>query len=70
MLCAHHHAGVHAGIWSLTIINGLPWIIPPRWVTPDRRPVRNPVPDARAHAEHLARQLRLAIPDQPHHDDS
>jgi hypothetical protein len=45
-------------------------ITPPRWVTADRQPLRNHVADTRTHAEHLARHLRLAIPDPPHHDDS
>ena len=69
LLCGHHHTAVHAGIWVITMRDGIPWMIPPPWITPDRQPVRNRVADARTHAEHLGRQLRLAIDDPPLHRD-
>jgi hypothetical protein len=68
MLCAHHHAAVHAGIWSLTIINGLPWVIPPAWLDPHQHPIRNQAPHAAHQATRLGQQLRLAL-DHPHPPD-
>jgi hypothetical protein len=45
-LCPRHHTSVHAGEWGLVVLDGLPWAVPPSWVDPRRRPVRNPLGDA------------------------
>lgn len=58
-------SGATAGIWVITMRDGIPWMIPPPWITPDRQPVRNRVADARTQTEHLGRQLRLATDDPP-----
>ncbi len=58
LLCPRHHAAVHAGIWQLHIIDGVPWLIPPRWADPTRTPRRNSVPNAYQHARALSQQLR------------
>lgn len=65
LVCGHHHTAIHAGTWVIVMRGGVPWVIPPPWVTPDPKPVRNRVADARAHAERLGRQLRLAITEPP-----
>jgi len=44
LTCSAHHSGIHAGTWQLTIINGVPWVIPPHWLDPHQRPVRNTYP--------------------------
>jgi hypothetical protein len=59
MVCSAHHTAVHAGTWTLTIINQIPWVIPPRWLDPQQRPVRNTYPNATHTADHLGHQLRL-----------
>ena len=45
-VCPRHHTAVHAGEYALTVHDGVPWVIPPPWVDPLRRPVRNPFTDA------------------------
>ncbi len=67
LLCARHHAAVHAGIWTIQMIDGVPWMTPPAWVDRTRTPRRNLVPlaehDARALGQHLRNtQLRLDLP--------
>ena len=41
LLCPRHHSEVHAGIWEVSMIDGVPWVRPPSWVDPQRRPLRN-----------------------------
>lgn len=41
LLCSHHHHAVHAGMWTVTMDNGIPWFIPAPYLDPDRRPRRN-----------------------------
>jgi hypothetical protein len=41
LLCAHHHDRVHADGWTITMINDLPWFIPPAWLDPQQRPRQN-----------------------------
>jgi hypothetical protein len=65
LACGHHHTAIHTRIWTIVMIDGIPWVIPPPWLTPDRQPIRSQVADARAHAEHLGHQLRLTINDPP-----
>ena len=50
LLCSHHHDVVHHDGWDITMINGMPWFIPPPWIDPDRTP--------RQHSRHKARELR------------
>ena len=54
------------GIWSLQMINGVPWATPPRWIDPHQRPVRNTYRDTHLAAEQLALELR---PDDDRSDD-
>jgi Domain of unknown function (DUF222) len=69
LLCTAHHSAIHAGTWTLTIINGIPWVIPPRWVDPQQQPIRNTYPTATHHADHLGHQLRLWHDPPPHPPD-
>ncbi len=41
LLCVHHHHVVHEGDWEISFEHGIPSFIPPRWVDPDQKPVRN-----------------------------
>ncbi|HET7414741.1 MAG TPA: DUF222 domain-containing protein, partial [Arthrobacter sp.] len=41
LLCSFHHHLVHKEKWAITVRNGVPWFIPPAYVDPDRRPIRN-----------------------------
>jgi hypothetical protein len=59
LVCSAHHTAIHAGTWHLTIINQIPWVIPPHWLDPQQRPVRNTYPNATHAADHLGHQLGL-----------
>jgi len=61
LVCACHHDAVHAGVWRLVMTGGVPRVIPPAWVDPARRALRNPVHDGRRQADALGEQLRLTI---------
>jgi hypothetical protein len=50
LLCSHHHDVVHHDGWTITMINAMPWFIPPPWIDPDQIP--------RQHSRHKVRQLR------------
>ncbi len=69
LVCDRDHTGVHAGIWTITMINGVPWVIPPVWIDPLQRPQRNTLHDdehtAHRLARHLAQQLELDLRDDP-----
>jgi hypothetical protein len=41
LLCVHHHDRVHRDGWTIKIIDGLPWFIPPAWIDPQQRPRLN-----------------------------
>ncbi|WGW13702.1 DUF222 domain-containing protein [Saxibacter everestensis] len=41
LLCDHDHGVIHAGDWTVIMQEGIPWVIPPRWVDPRRTPRRN-----------------------------
>jgi hypothetical protein len=62
LLCAAHHAAVHTGIWSVRMIDGLPWVVPPSWVDPARRPLRQRICEATDQARRLGVQLCLDLP--------
>jgi hypothetical protein len=51
LLCSHHHDVVHHDGWEITMINAMPWFIPPLWIDPDQTP--------RQHSRHKVRQLRV-----------
>ena len=50
LLCAHHHDVVHHDGWTITMINAMPWFIPPPWIDVDQTP--------RQHSRHKKRELR------------
>jgi hypothetical protein len=41
LLCSHHHHAVHAGAWTISMRNGVPWFIPAAYRDPRQRPLRN-----------------------------
>jgi hypothetical protein len=57
LLCPRHHTDVHSGIWTLTMINGLPWARPPTWIDPHQRPRRNTYQHHRNQAHQLRHDL-------------
>jgi hypothetical protein len=59
LVCTRHHGQVHAGIWNLKMIDGIPWARPPSWVDPQRRWTRNTYHHAKTQAAQLGIQLRL-----------
>ena len=63
LLCPRHHTEVHAGMWVIVLGDHLPWVIPPIWLDPQQRPVRNQLPDTIDRAHQLAQQLRLDLDD-------
>ncbi|MCU1481339.1 MAG: endonuclease [Subtercola sp.] len=40
LLCAFHHRHLHTSDWKLVMIDGVPHVIPPKWVDPDQLPQR------------------------------
>jgi Domain of unknown function (DUF222) len=50
LLCAHHHDTVHHDGWSIDVIGGMPWFMPPPWIDPDQTP--------RQHSRHKVTALR------------
>jgi hypothetical protein len=61
LLCGHHHTAVHSGLWEITMRDGVPWIRPPTWIDPERRPLRNIAHHAADQARQLGQQLRLPL---------
>jgi hypothetical protein len=61
LVCGRHHADIHAGIWTLEMIDGIPHGIPPAWAHPLQPKLRNTVHHAQATARHLATQLLLDL---------
>jgi len=41
LLCQYDHATFAKRGWSIEMINGVPWFIPPPWLDPDQKPRRN-----------------------------
>jgi hypothetical protein len=63
LVCGRHHAEVHAGIWTLEMIDGVPHGIPPRWAHPDRPRLRNTVHHTDVLVRHFATQLVIDLTD-------
>jgi hypothetical protein len=59
LVCGRHHSDLHTGHWQLEMIDGVPWAIPPAWIDPHRRPLRNPIHHAITCARQLGQQLTL-----------
>jgi hypothetical protein len=41
LLCDAHHSLAHTEDWQIRIVDGHPEFIPPRWLDPHRKPLRN-----------------------------
>ena len=65
LVCGRHHSDIHAGIWSLQMIDQIPWAIPPAWIDSLRRPLRNTTQQRVAKARELGHQLRLDLEAPP-----
>jgi hypothetical protein len=61
LVCGRHHGDIHAGIWTLEMIDGIPYGIPPAWAHPLQPKLRNTVHQAQTTARHLATQLLLDL---------
>jgi hypothetical protein len=59
LVCTRHHGQIHAGIWDLKMIDGIPWARPPSWIDPQRRWTRNTFHHAKTQAAQLGTQLRF-----------
>jgi len=47
LLCGHHHRLIHRGHWHIRLAaDSHPEFLPPPWIDPDRRPLRNRAHDA------------------------
>jgi hypothetical protein len=62
LVCGRDHTLIHLGVWDLTMIDGLPWARPPRWIDPRRRLIRNTLHHRGDQARELGTQLRLHLP--------
>ncbi|MFP5346480.1 MAG: hypothetical protein ACLGIA_05590, partial [Actinomycetes bacterium] len=61
LLCQAHHDVIHAGQWQMRTIKDKPWFVPPAWLDPQQRPVRNTLHDATNKAIRTGQQLRLNL---------
>ena len=41
LLCRFHHRLIHRSNWSIRMIDGIPWFIPPETIDQARQPRRN-----------------------------
>ncbi|MDQ0821645.1 hypothetical protein QFZ69_002524 [Arthrobacter sp. V1I7] len=41
LLCSHHHHLIHKEHWTIQLLTGIPWFIPPPHLDPRQRPRRN-----------------------------
>ncbi|WP_130347642.1 HNH endonuclease signature motif containing protein [Herbihabitans rhizosphaerae] len=41
LLCRFHHTIIHQQDWEIIMRDGFPYYIPPAWVDPQRKPIRN-----------------------------
>jgi hypothetical protein len=41
LLCGRHHIEVHAGTWEIEMSDGVPWVLPPRWLGVNASALRN-----------------------------
>ncbi|HEX8095133.1 HNH endonuclease signature motif containing protein [Jatrophihabitans sp.] len=41
LLCDFHHDRIDTGGWTITMLDGVPWFVPPVWVDAEQRPRRN-----------------------------
>ncbi|MCQ1949162.1 DUF222 domain-containing protein [Arthrobacter sp. zg-Y859] len=41
LLCSFHHHLIHQGNWQVSMRAGIPWFLPPAYIDPERRPLRN-----------------------------
>jgi Domain of unknown function (DUF222) len=41
LLCGFHHREFTSRGWAVVMIEGHPWWIPPKWIDPEQRPIRN-----------------------------
>jgi hypothetical protein len=61
LTCPRHHTAVHAGHWRLRIWDAVAWAIPPPWIDPRQRPLRNTTHRTAHTARRLGEQLRLLL---------
>ena len=61
LLCSVHHTLCDLGIWVVEFVDGIPWFVPPRWVDPAQRRLRNHWPDDVDRAHRLGQLLRDAL---------
>jgi hypothetical protein len=62
LLCQAHHTAVHTGEWAVEVREGVPWFIPPPWVDPERRPLRNSLHSAIAATRRAGQALTRGEP--------
>lgn len=41
LLCDFHHDRIDTGGWTITMLDGVPWFVPPAWLDAEQRPRRN-----------------------------
>jgi hypothetical protein len=69
LLCARHHSDIHTGIWSIEMHGQVPWAIPPAWIDPGRRPLRNTTRHRFQQARDIGQRLRDDGDHGDHGDD-
>ena len=41
LLCDFHHDRIDTGGWTVTMLDGVPWFVPPAWLDAEQKPLRN-----------------------------
>jgi Domain of unknown function (DUF222) len=59
LLCSHHHSQIHTELWTITMIDGLPYFVPPYHIDSNRTPRRNTHHDAHRETYDLGTRIRL-----------
>jgi hypothetical protein len=54
LVCGRHHTEIHQGTWELQMLDGIPWVRPPSWMSRTHSLLRN----AAHHPDHNRRQDR------------
>lgn len=45
LLCGRNHEDLIAAGYTVRMIHGRPWLVPPKWIDPEQKPVRNTLHD-------------------------
>jgi len=65
LLCPAHHTLCDLGVWQVDFVDGIPWFVPPTWVDPQQRRLRNRWTEDVDRAHRLGQLLRDVLAPGP-----